>query len=70
MKSNTMRTRTSKALRSERSVERFLMRRIETSARVRDVATFEDAGVLTMNRGLVITTHGGREYQVTIVRSR
>ncbi len=33
------------------------------------VDTFEDAGVMTTNRGLVIG-FGGREYQITIVRSR
>ena len=35
-----------------------------TSAR-----TFEDAGVMTYNKGLVITTPDGSEFQLTIVRS-
>lgn len=34
-----------------------------------DVATFRDCGVLTMNRGLVVTI-GDSEFQLTIVRSR
>ena len=34
------------------------------------VRTFEEEGVLTDNAGLVITTAGGREFQLTIVRSR
>ena len=34
------------------------------------VMTFEEKGVLTNNRGLVIKTQGGKEFQVTIVRSR
>ena len=37
---------------------------------VRKVATFADAGVLTMNAGLVVTMDDGAEFQITIVRSR
>ena len=37
---------------------------------VEGVATFEDAGIMTMNRGLVVTMDDGAEYQITIVRSR
>lgn len=32
--------------------------------------TFEEAGVMTMNRGLVIRLKDGCEYQLTIVQSR
>ncbi|MDX2277745.1 MAG: hypothetical protein NW206_20020 [Hyphomonadaceae bacterium] len=31
---------------------------------------YEEAGVLTTDRGLVIRTRSGAEFQVTIVRSR
>jgi len=34
------------------------------------VATFEEDGVLTKNRGLVLRARDGSEYQITIVRSR
>ena len=37
---------------------------------IQGVATFEDAGILTRNRGLVVTMDDGTEYQVTVVRSR
>ena len=37
---------------------------------VSGVATFEDAGILTRNAGLVISMDNGDEYQLTIVRSR
>ena len=37
---------------------------------VQGVATYEEAGVLTRNRGLVVTMDDGTEYQVTVVRSR
>jgi hypothetical protein len=34
------------------------------------VRSFEDAGVLTTNAGLVLRAPNGREFQVTVVRSR
>ncbi len=34
------------------------------------VETFEEAGILTRNRGLVVTFDDGSEFQLTIVRSR
>ena len=34
------------------------------------IQTFEEAGVLTMNKGLVLRTKDHREFQVTIVQSR
>ena len=37
---------------------------------VHDVVTFEDAGVLTSNAGLVVRMDDGSEYQITVVRSR
>lgn len=37
---------------------------------VANVSTFEEAGVLTMNAGLVVRMDDGSEFQLTIVRSR
>ena len=34
------------------------------------VRTFEDVGVLTRDKGLVIRLKGGEEFHVTVVRSR
>ena len=34
------------------------------------IKTFEQDGVMTYNKGLVITLPNGAEYQLTIVRSR
>ena len=34
------------------------------------VRTFEQAGVMTYNKGLVLTLPDGTEYQLTIVQSR
>ena len=34
-----------------------------------EVRTFENAGVMTMNRGLVVSMADGTEFQLTIVQS-
>lgn len=34
------------------------------------IETFEDAGILTMNKGLVVRLHDGSEFQITIVQSK
>lgn len=34
------------------------------------VETFEEAGVMTNNKGLVITTASGKQFQLNIVRSK
>ena len=34
------------------------------------VRTFEDAGIMTYNKGLVISLPDGSEFQLTIVQSR
>ena len=34
------------------------------------ISTFDEAGVLTQDAGLVITTADGSEFQLTIVQSR
>ena len=35
-----------------------------------EVTTYEEAGLLTGNEGLVIKAEDGSEYQITIVQSR
>jgi hypothetical protein len=37
---------------------------------VQSVSTFDDAGLLTRNKGLVIRLEDGSEFQVTIVQSQ
>lgn len=34
------------------------------------VESFEQAGVLTMNEGLVLNTQSGQQFQLTVVQSR
>ena len=39
-------------------------------AAIRSLLTFDDAGLMTQNSGLVVRLADGSEYQVTVVRSR
>ena len=34
------------------------------------VDTFDDAGILTMNKGLLVELENGEEFQITIIQSR
>ena len=44
---------------------------IEEAAReIVRVQTFEEAGILTSNRGVVVRTANGSTFQITIVQSR
>ena len=53
--------------RFETKLARLIERRIQRAGG--SVTTFRDAGVLTMNRGLVVTLPSGQEFQLTIVES-
>ena len=53
--------------RFETKLARLIERRIERAGG--SVTTFRDAGVLTMNRGLVVHLPNGQEFQLTIVES-
>jgi hypothetical protein len=53
--------------RFETKLARLLERRLENCGG--GVTTFRDAGVLTNNRGLVVTLPGRQSFQLTIVES-
>lgn len=53
--------------RFETKLARLIERRIQRAGG--SVTTFRDAGVLTMNRGLVVHLPNGQESQLTIVES-
>ena len=42
----------------------------EVNWEILQVQTFDNAGIMTYNKGLVITLPDGSEFQVTIVQSR
>ena len=62
-----MKTKTRKM--TERGLERRLANLLQSKPRVRNAGTFEDHGVLTNNRGLVLELANGQEFQITIVES-
>lgn len=51
----------------ETKLAQLLERRLENTGG--GVTTFQDAGVLTLNRGLVVHLPNGQEWQLTIVES-
>jgi hypothetical protein len=53
--------------RFETKLAGLLERRLEPIGG--SVNTFQDTGVLTMNRGLVVSLPNGQEFQLTIVES-
>jgi hypothetical protein len=58
---------------TERSLERKLVNLFDTLFSRRSggwAENFEDAGVLTGNRGVVISVGNGQEFQLTIVESK
>lgn len=59
---------------TEQEFETFLAEAVEAYAESSDmpradIRTFAEAGLLTMNRGVVVGM-GGAEFQVTVVRSK
>jgi hypothetical protein len=42
----------------------------DAAPEVARVQTFEEAGLLTNNRGVVVRTTDGREFQVNVIQSR
>lgn len=64
---------TEEGIHCESDLAEFLTQAIERhpdSEIVTSVRSYKDAGVLTMNEGIVVSLKGGGEYQITIVRSR
>ncbi len=53
--------------RFETKLARLLERRLDSAGG--GVTTFREAGVLTMNRGLVVTLPSRQQFQLTIVES-
>jgi len=53
--------------RFESNLRNLLQRVLQRSGG--QVHTFAETGVLTMNRGLVVTLASGQEFQITIVES-
>lgn len=58
----------------ERGLETWLREAInimnEEEPEIARIDSFEDAMILTNNRGLVLKTHNGEEFQITIIQTR
>jgi hypothetical protein len=55
---------------NEADIQEIITDAIADQDEIIRVRTFEEAGVLTTNNGLVIRTSDGSEFQITIVQSR
>jgi len=42
----------------------------EGTSNIEDIRTFQEAGLLTTNEGLVIRLDNGDEFQITVIKSR
>lgn len=55
---------------TEQDIEELLIERLSEQDDAHSITTFEDAGVMTRNKGVVLRMEDGSEFQITIVRSR
>ncbi|MEN6385967.1 MAG: hypothetical protein ABFD79_12330 [Phycisphaerales bacterium] len=55
---------------NEADIQEIITDAISDQDGITRVRTFEEAGVLTTNNGLVIRTEDGSEFQITIIQSR
>ena len=54
---------------TERDVVEIFMTVLDDDE-IKKMSTFEDVGMLTTNKGVVLTMLDGAEFQVTVVKSR
>ena len=60
---------------SEEAIAEFITQALEVAdssmygQRIRDIRSFEDAGVFSNNKGMVISTSSGQKFTITIVES-
>ena len=55
---------------NERMFEEFMQEILADQDQIRSIMTFEEAGMLTNDKGLVVRTSDGSEFQITIVKSK
>ena len=55
---------------NERMFEEFIQETLAQQDEIRSILTFEEAGMLTRDSGLVVQTNDGSEFQITVVKSR
>jgi hypothetical protein len=55
---------------NERMFEEFIQELLADQDEIRSILTFDEAGMLTNDKGLLARTSDGDEFQITIVQSR
>jgi hypothetical protein len=55
---------------NEMTMEQIIADALIEQDEIISTRTFESAGVLTTNNGLVVRTEDGSEFQITIIQSR
>ena len=55
---------------NEKVMAETIQEALAEQTEVRSVLTYDEAGMLTRNYGLVVRTSDGSEFQITIVQSR
>jgi hypothetical protein len=50
--------------------EEFIQELLAGQDEIRSILTFDEAGMLTNDKGLVVRTSDGSEFQITIIQSR
>ena len=58
------------AMESEQAHDALEPEAAEAVEEVRRIRTYEEAGMLTRDAGIVVYLHDGTEYQVTVMRRR
>ena len=51
------------------AVSDYFMENTPSGTELLNVRTFEDAGIMTYNKGVVVLLDDGSEFQITVVRS-
>ncbi|MEN6386016.1 MAG: hypothetical protein ABFD79_12585 [Phycisphaerales bacterium] len=55
---------------NESNMEEFMQEILAQQDEIKSILTFDEAGMLTNDKGLVIRTSDGNEFQITIIQSR
>jgi len=55
---------------NKQTMEEIIADLLTEQDEIRSTQTFEEAGMLTQNNGLVVRTIDGSEFQITIVKSK
>jgi len=55
---------------NEQMFEEFMQEILGQQDEIKSILTFDEAGMLTNDKGLVVRTNDGSEFQITIIQNR